>query len=657
MQRSILTRWTAAVFGAIVGFGAPAAAFAEPPVDLAGAYVYDSAGAMNGHEGEVADALERLAAETDAQLFVVYVDSFDGVQSGQSWADATAELNGLGNDDVLMAVAIEDRAYDLSYPSDFELSESETQRIESELIEPRLSNDDWAGAAIAAADGMREKITDPGFPWAWVLLGLAVVVGLALFVRSRVRRSRKVHAQKLSQKELDQRASILLVQLDDEIKTSEQELGFAVAQFGEEAAKPFVAALAGAKDKARAAFELRQKLDDAFPESAEERRAMTMQIVELAEAGDAELDAQADAFDELRALEKSAPENLAAVRAEADQSEARLETARRTLATLEQEFSAAAVTPVSANPQQAEDLLAFVTTSATEAEQALAAGEAGRAAVAVRAAQAAVGQVSQLLDAIDRLASDLAEARATLGAVVSDTEQDLAAARALPQGDPQLESAIAGAHAALAAAASGENPVSGLTNLQKANAQLDAVLASVREEQEKVRRAAAALDQAIFGARAEISAAQDFITTRRGGINDTPRVRLSEAMRHLEGAVALATTDPITALSHARTASTLAQNALASAQSDLQHYGIPGIGGGGLGSGLGADIGGAILGGIIGGMLGGGGGMFGGGRGGGGMFGGGRRSGGGAFGGGRSGSFGGSSRGVSGGRRSSGGRF
>jgi hypothetical protein len=641
-------RWGAVAFGAAVALATPTAAFAEPPVDLGGAYVFDSVGAVEGQEGEITDALERLAAETDVQLFVVYVDSFDGVSSGESWADATAERNGLGNNDVLMAVAVDDRNYQLSYPNDFPLSDSDTGQIESELIEPRLSGNDWAGAAIAAADGLRDKITDPGFPWAWVLLGLVVIVGLVLFIRSRVRRGRAVEAQKLNQKELDQRASILLVQLDDEIKTSEQELGFAVAQFGDEAAKPFVTALAAAKEKARTAFELRQKLDDAFPESAEERRAMTLQIVELAEAGDAELDAQADAFDELRALEKTAPENLATVRTEAGQAGARLENAARTLATLEQEYSAAAVAPVAGNPKQASDLLAFATTSASEAEQALAASQSGRAAVAVRAAQAAVGQVKQLLDAIDHVATDLAEARAALGAVVSDTEQDLAAARALPAGDPQLAAAIAAADAALSAAASGDNPVTSLTNLQKANEQLDAVLASVREEQEQVRRAAGSLDQAIFSARAEISAAHDFITTRRGGVGDTARVRLSEAMRHLDGAAAVATTDPVTALSHARAASNLAQNALASAQNDLQQYGIPGFGGsrGGFGGSIGADIGGAIIGGIIGGMLGGGGG--------GGIFGGG---GGGFGGGGRSGSFGGSSRGVSGGRRSSGGRF
>ncbi|GAB3041401.1 TPM domain-containing protein [Parafrigoribacterium mesophilum] len=660
MQRSKLMPWAAAALGAAIALGAPAAAIAEPPVDLGGAYVVDAAGAVEGQQAEITDALNRLTADTNVQLFVVYVDSFDGVSPGQSWADATAELNDLGNGDVLLAVAVEDRNYQLSYPNGFKLSETETREIESKLIEPRLRANDWAGAAIAAADGLREKITAPGFPWVWVILGVIVIVALALLIRSRVRRSRSVAAQKLSQKQLDQRAGILLVQLDDEIRTSEQELGFAVAQFGDEAAKPFVAALAEAKEKARTAFELRQKLDDAFPESADERRAMTLKIVELAEAADAELDAQADAFDDLRALEKTAPEQLVTVRAAAGNASSRLADATRTLASLEQEYSAAAAAPVAGNSKQASDLLAFVTTSASEADQALDAGQAGRAAVAVRAAQAAVGQVTQLLDAVDRVAADLGKAHAALGTVVSDTEQDLAAARALPEGDPRLASAIAAAEAAVTAAAAGDNPIAGLTTLQKANAQLDAALASVREEQEKVRRASAALDQAIFNARAEISAAHDFITTRRGGIGDTARTRLSEAMRHLDGAVAVATSDPVTSLSQARAAANLAQNALASAQDDLQQYSIPGLGGmgGGYGRGnIGADIGGAILGGIIGGMLSGGGrggGMFGGGRRGGGMFGGGGGFGGGGFSG---GGFGGGSRGVSGGRRSSGGRF
>ncbi len=642
------TPLAAALLAAAITLATPTAAFAEDPVDLEGAYVFDSVGAVSGQEDQIMASLDRLAAETDAQLFVVYVDSFDGVSAGQSWADATAERNGLGNGDVLLAVATEDRNYQVSYPNAFELSESETRRIESDLVEPRLSDNDWAGAAIAAADGMREKITDPGFPWGWVLLGLAAAAALALFVRSRVKKGRALRAQKLSQEELEQRASILLVQLDDEIKTSEQELGFAVAQFGEEATKPFVAAVATAKEQARAAFELKQKLDDAFPETPDEQRAMTLRIIELAEAGDAELDAQAEAFEELRALERTAPENLLTVRADTEQARLRLQDARRTLAALEQQYSSAAVAPVAGNPTQAEELLRFAANSAAEAEQALAGGKTGKAAVAVRSAQAAMGQVTQLLDAIDRVAADLAEARAKLSPVISDTEQDLAAARALPGDDPRLAAAIAAAEAALSSAASEDNPVTSLVNLQKANEQLDVVLAAVRDEQEKVSRASAALDQAIFTARAEISAANDYITTRRGGVGGTARTRLSEAIRHLDGAVAAVSNDPVTALSHARSASTLAQTALTSAQGDIQGYALPGLGGGSAGS----DSGGAILGGIIGGMLSGGSGWGGGGFS---SRSGSRRSG--SFGGRSRGVSSGRSRGSSGGRRSSGGRF
>ena len=148
------------------------------------------------------------------------------------------------------------------------------------------------------------------------------------------------------------------------------------------------------------------------------------------------------------------------------------------------------------------------------------------------------------------------------------------------------------------------------------------MLASVREEQEKVRRASAALDQAIVNARAEISAAHDFITTRRGAIGDTARTRLSEAMRRLDGAVAVARATRSPRCRRLGRPRTSRRTPSPARRSDVQQYSIPGLGGmgGGYGRGnIGADIGGAILGGIIGGMLSGGrgGGIFGGGGGGG----------------------------------------
>jgi hypothetical protein len=174
-----------------------------------------------------------------------------------------------------------------------------------------------------------------------------------------------------------------------------------------------------------------------------------------------------------------------------------------------------------------------------------------------------------------------------------------------------------------------------------------------RDAQTQIRRAAAALDQAVLTARSTIAAAGDFIATRRGAVGPEARTRLAEAERHLDVAVDQGRDDPVGALREAHQAVTLAQQALDRAQDDVTRwsgggygggYGGPGgFGGGGYGGGYGGgrggvDLGSLVLGGIL---LGGGrGGGFGGGSGG---FGGGRRSGG--------GSFGGS------GRRTGGGRF
>ena len=291
------------------------------------------------------------------------------------------------------------------------------------------------GAAVAAANGYSGSSGGSGLPVVIVLLLLAlVVVGIVFFVRSRRRGSTggAVSAPAgPTQEQLDQRASSLLVQLDDSLKTSEQELGFAVAQFGTEVTTPFSASLATAKSQVADAFTLRQKLDDSVPETPGEKREMTSRIIELCEAADTELDAQAEAFDELRKLEQNAPQALATVVRDAEAVRTRLGTARATLATLQASFSPAALSSIADNPDQVEKLLEFVGTAGLNAQSAITSGDTGAAAVNVRAAQASIGQTTQLLDSIDTLASGLAHAQGALAAAVTDTQQDLATARAL----------------------------------------------------------------------------------------------------------------------------------------------------------------------------------------------------------------------------------
>jgi hypothetical protein len=226
-----------------------------------------------------------------------------------------------------------------------------------------------------------------------------------------------------------------------------------------------------------------------------------------------------------------------------------------------------------------------------------------------------------------------------------------------------LSPAVARAEAVLADAGDPRDPLTSLRRLEEAERALDEGLARARDAAVRDQRARALLDQALLSARSAMTAAADFIATRRGAVGPDARTRLAEAQRHVEQALAVARHDPAAALHEAQQADALAQHALALAQSDVEQWSSPY---GGPVRGGGVDLGSLVLGGIL---LGGGGGYGGGGYGGGygvrrggyggggfgglGGLGGGRRGGGGRFGGGP-GSFGGSG---TRGRRGGGGRF
>ena len=682
------SRWCIfiALLFALVAGGAPLQASADDPVDLAGAYIVDTVGALDGREAEVQKALDTLTDETGVQLFVVFVDSFDAIAPDQSWAETTANLNRLGTDDILFAVATVDRNYGVRYASDFRLSVEETTAVER-LTEERLRDDDWASAAITAADGYRAALTGSALPGSTegagsapftaadfapliivVVLLIALAIVIVVLLRRRSQRagaaSETGGVDPSDQKSLDLRVGTLLVQVDDSLKTSEQELGFAIAQFGDEAATPFRAALATAQANVTQAFQLKQLIDDATPETALDRQAMSLKIIELCEQADAALDAQADDFDELRALEKNAPAELVRIRGDRDTLNARIPLALAALEALSGRYSAVAVAPLATNTSKASELLGLVEKSVVAGDRAVSLGDLARAAVAVRAARAALGQTAQLLSAIDSAGENLDAATAKIDAVLADTRQDLAAARAMADSpttaeSPGLSAAIAAAKAAVAAEESGVDgdPIARLGRLTDANTALDRAFGPAREAAEKEVRARTALDSTIATARSQITVAGDFITTRRGAVGEGARTRLSEAMRHLDAAVSMANADPVAALSEAQQAAALASSATQLASTDVDSYGsglTPRSRGGQ------ADLGG-LLGGLAASILLGGNGGFGrsGGFGSSGGFGGGfgglggsSRVGGGSFGGG-----GGSRSSGFGGSRSSGGRF
>ena len=377
---------------------------------------------------------------------------------------------------------------------------------------------------------------------------------------------------------------------------------------------------------------------------------MLAEIISRCEAANAKLDDQAEDFDRLRDLERNAPQVLAEVEQKAEQARARVVAAQGTLQTLGARFTESALAAVTDNDAEAMERLAFAADSAAAAKQKIEAGDTAAAAVSVLAAEEAVDQAGQLLDAVDRLAADLEQASAGLQNAVQETTQDLAEAKALLAAGDQhagdLAGLVAAAEQALTSvqqekAAGRFDPIASIRRIEEADRGLDQALAGVRDRQQRAQRARASLDQAVLAARSEISATQDFITTRRGAVGGEARTRLAEAQRQLDQAMHLAESDPESALARAQQADALAEQAGQLARADVGAYSTPG--GGGMFGG-GGGLGGAILGGIlIDSMLGGGRrGGFGGGFGGGGGFG---RA---------PGSFGG---GGTRGRRGGGGRF
>lgn len=664
-----LSAAVAIVAGALLGAGTIGAAWAEDPVSFEpSSPVVDTVGALGGQTGDVVSALESAADRSGRQLFVAYVDQFTNPATATEWADQTAIRNNLGSEDYLLAVAIDGGSYYLSAASDASLSDEELDRISLDVIEPELRDGDWSGAAIAGADAIAGGPGGSGsgggggsWGFVWFIVIAAVVVAIIAIVLARRKKKRPAGAGEgqaplPSIDELRRQAGSALVAADDAVKTSEEELGFAVASYGDAATESFRAALEAAKTKLAEAFAMQQQLDDATPDTDEQRRGWYGGIIGLAAEADAMLDEQAQQFDELRALERDAPAALARVQQAAASAEAAIDPAVQRLAALTAQYAASATAPIIDNPTQAQSRIGFAREALAGAEADVSADDAAQAAVGIRAAEEAVDQTTLLTTAVERLAADLAAADQAVAAVIAELDSDVATARALSNdAATALADRVAAEVDAVrgSSSAPGRDPIALHAGLEQLDVEIDATIQGVRDAAEQAARAQAQLGRALTTARSHVQATEDYLVARRGAIGAEARTRLAEAGRLLVEAEGIAPTDPAAALTSAQRSERLAAEAMSLAQRDVGGFdgGMGGFGGnvGRSSGGSGGDVFGAVLGGIlINSVLGGGGGGGGFGGGSSGGFGGGRSSG-------RSaGSFGGSATRS---RRGSGGRF
>ncbi len=263
---------------------------AEPPFRVPD-YVTDRAGVLSpSQRTQVEDAVDQLYNERRVRLWVVYVDSFG--QDPVGWARVTMQISNFGDYDALLASR--HRRAVLRVPG----AVGRRQPVRGERIAAQRDRTHNCGRVTGRVppsprpNGLNEPATstgpssgNSGVTWLGFLIAMAVLglLILALYFWSRRRRRKRREAEFAAAKRvdpadpnalaavpidaLDDLSKMMVVDVDNAIRTSDSELALAVEEFGSAQTETFSRAVGNAKTTLAQAFNVRQILDDAVPET------------------------------------------------------------------------------------------------------------------------------------------------------------------------------------------------------------------------------------------------------------------------------------------------------------------------------------------------------------------------------------------------------
>ncbi len=232
----------------------------------------------------IESATGKLYSDRRIQLWVVFVDDFSGQPAVRAGRRTPRAASDLGDFDAVLAVATVDHSYAFLVPHRVKtINAGQVDDLRRNQIEPALRRGDWSGAAVAAANGLDRG---PGVGELGALLiglGVILVAVVALYVVTRWRRRRRRAAELAAAKRvdatdpdalaalslgaLDDLSRWKVVDVDNAVRTSANELALTIEEFGEQRTQPFTRAVDDAKAALAQAFTVRQQLDDAIPET------------------------------------------------------------------------------------------------------------------------------------------------------------------------------------------------------------------------------------------------------------------------------------------------------------------------------------------------------------------------------------------------------
>ncbi|MDK8671412.1 TPM domain-containing protein [Corynebacterium sp. MSK195] len=629
--------------------------------------VTDEAGVLSAEEkSQLEQKITQLQKDEHLTLFVYITDELG--TDPESFAGQAVKDKGPNS--AVYALSINDRKMGVQTGKDWPQGRLDQMY---DAAYDKLASDEYGASAVALADAAlgnsaSTNSASDSSGLAWLGGGAAAIVAAGGGIMYYSRRStKKNNAQTLESareispgdtdqlnrlplETLDQLAQEELVSTDESIRRGKEELNIALSEFGPERVRPFTKAMNHSTSTLQKAFHLRQRLDDAVPESPAERRQMLVEIVSSCGQADDALDAQAEEFAKMRDLLIHSDEKLDELTQRTVGLRARLPEAESTLVGLKSNYDENVLSSIADNPElaaasldEAEKLL-----DKARGVQAQPAGQQGPLVGLIRDIEHACEMTDRLISAVENAEENIATARGNLEALIDEVEGEINEARELErQGKAQgtaadwdkLEDLLGRAGTAVdeAKAHGQQDPLGQHTALTSIDTELDEALDRVREKTSTHARQLDLFRQQISVAESNIQAAEDLISSRGRIIGSGARTALADAKRLHAQALHTERSDIRAALQSSREAVAAAQAALQRAKDDMDEHRRRQ-----QRQQMGNAANNIVTGVVIGQMLGGGrgfGGGFGGGGFGGGSFGGGDFGGGGGGGGFRGGSF------------------
>ena len=395
-----------------------------------------------------------------------------------------------------------------------------------------------------------------------VLILLPIILITAIVRSQRKTRKTVVGTQEQQRVQSTLDLARMLLDADDVVRASEDEIEFARAQFGPDAIASFSSAIDNARALVSRGFALQRGNEDGSnPVSTQEMN----DFINRLNAAMNQLVQERQSFTERRNKEANIGEQVSDLLDSIAQTRNQISQAQMDLQTLKLAYSAEAIASLIGRPDQARALLDQAETSAKEA---LAAQQSGQNAyetleVARRALALARHQLESITQAPDQLARSSELLTAAIGSITSDIS-DVTRLKADPVAFKPLvdsaQAAISGGHAAQ----NGQgDPLAALESLRLAEAALDEALAPLRSAEERAQRAQSGIDVLLSQADSEVARANQHITSHGSLVGFDARSQLSFARSALQNAHSFHNQgNDESAATQARTAITYAQAAM-----------------------------------------------------------------------------------------------